>query len=392
MIGLRNLLCFYFKLILSVKKNFIFYLIIGLAIQLNFSCTNKTLEQQKTANIQKADYGETEDGKNVNLYTLTNNNNMQVKITDFGGIITSVVVPDKDGKLADVVLGFDSLDGYLGKHPFFGALVGRYANRINQGKFTLNGKEYVLAQNDGENHLHGGIKGFDKVLWNSEIITTEAGPSLKLTYFSKDGEEGYPGNLNVAVLYTLNDNNEIVIEYKAETDSPTHVNLTNHSYFNLDPDNSEDIHNHILEIKADKYTVVNQNLIPTGELKTVEGPMDFRKPKKIGLDIEKVGIGYDHNYVLNKTGTNLELMATVYEPNTGRTLDVFTTQPGLQFYSGNYLNGLKGKNDLVYNKRAGFCLETQHFPDTPNQPDFPTTVLNPGEEYYQTTIYRFGVK
>ncbi|MDQ3534606.1 MAG: galactose mutarotase [Bacteroidota bacterium] len=351
------------------------------------------MEQQNNSSIERSDFGSLSDGKEVHIFTLTNKNQMQVKITNYGGIITSIVVPDKDGNPADVVLGYDKLDDYLKEHPYFGALIGRYGNRIDSGRFSLNGKEYILAQNNGPNHLHGGIKGFDKVVWNAEDSVGDEGVSLKLSYLSKDGEEGYPGNLDVTVLYTLNDNNEIIIEYQAKTDRPTHINLTNHSYFNLNPEKSKNALDHVLEIKADKYTVVNETLIPTGELRSVAGVMDFREPKPIGTNIDAVEGGYDHNYVLNKVGTNLDLMATVYEPESGRTIEVFTTQPGVQFYSGNFLNGsLKGKNDIVYVKHYGFCLETQHFPDSPNQPDFPSTVLNPGEIYNHTTIFRFGIR
>ncbi|MDQ3393608.1 MAG: galactose mutarotase [Bacteroidota bacterium] len=358
----------------------------------SINCAHRVAENQNNQKIMKILFGSTSDGQEVHLYTLTNKNNMQVSIINFGGVITSVLVPDIKGNMGDVVLGFDNLDDYMKENPYFGALVGRYGNRIANGKFTLNGKEYTLATNNGPNHLHGGIKGFDKVLWTVEENKSDEGASLKLTYLSKDGEEGYPGNLDVTVIYTLNDNNEIVMEYEAQTDSPTPINLTNHSYFNLNP-KSKNALGHLLEIKADQYTVVNETLIPTGELRSVAGAMDFRKPKVIDKDLDSVDGGYDHNYVLNKTGTNLDLMATVHEPETGRFMEVFTTQPGVQFYSGNFLDGsLKGKNDKQYVKHYGFCLETQHFPDSPNQPDFPNTILLPSEKYNHTTIYRFSVK
>lgn len=377
----------------NVKRNILVLVVLVFFTCMTIRCVNKSMEQQNNLIIEKADFGTTKDGEKVHLYTLSNRNQMQVKITNFGGIITSVLVPDKNGNYDDVVLGFDNLEDYQKEHPYFGAIIGRYGNRIAFGKFTLNDQEYSLAKNNGSNHLHGGIKGFDKVVWKAEEILEEEGATLKLTYLSKDGEEGYPGNLDVTVLYTLNNNNEIIIEYKADTDSPTHINLTNHTYFNLNPKTSENALAHVLEIKADKYTVVDENLIPTGELRSVVGVMDFRNAKSIGADIGEVEGGYDHNYVLNKTGTNLELMATVFEPETGRTLEMFTTQPGVQFYSGNFLNGsLSGKNDIVYVKHYGFCLETQHFPDSPNQPDFPSTLLKPGEKYNHTTIYRFGIQ
>lgn len=341
--------------------------------------------------IIKSDFGKTKEGQAVDLYTLTNANGMAVKITNYGGIVTSLKVPDKNGQLDDVVLGFDSLDKYLEGHPYFGALVGRYGNRIARGKFTLNGTEYQLAANNGENHLHGGIKGFDKVVWNAEIVKKENEVGIKLSYLSKDGEEGYPGNLSVVVIYTLTKNNELKILYEAETDKPTPVNLTHHSYFNLKGAGNGDILGHLMTFAADRFTPVDEGLIPTGELKSVKDtPMDFTVPKSIGERIDRVKGGYDHNYVLNDWDGSLKQAAKVVEPTSGRVMEVWTTEPGLQFYTGNFLDGtITGKNGKVYQKHFGFCLETQHFPDSPNNPGFPSTILEPGEKYTHTTIYRF---
>jgi aldose 1-epimerase len=341
--------------------------------------------------IIKSDFGKTKEGQPVDLYTLTNASGMTVKITNYGGIVTSLQVPDKNGKFDDVVLGFDTLDQYLEGHPYFGALVGRYGNRIAKGKFTLNGTEYQLAANNGENHLHGGIKGFDKVVWNAEMVKKENEMGVKLSYLSKDGEEGYPGNLTAVVTYVLTNDNELIINYKAETDKPTPVNLTHHSYFNLKGAGNGDILGHLLTIDADRFTPVDEGLIPTGELKSVKDtPMDFTVPKAIGERIDQVKGGYDHNYVLNGWDGSLRLAAKVVEPLSGREMEVWTTEPGLQFYTGNFLDGtITGENGKVYNKHYGFCLETQHFPDSPNKPGFPSTILEPGEKYTHTTIYRF---
>ncbi|WP_394343374.1 aldose epimerase family protein [Hymenobacter rigui] len=341
-------------------------------------------------------FGKTTDGTEVQLYTLTNAHGLQVSITNYGGTITSLLVPDKAGKPGEVVLGFNSVSGYqspefLKAGPYFGALIGRYGNRIAEGRFTLDGKEYTLAKNNGENTLHGGKKGFDKVLWQAEPGTSAEGPTLKLTYLSKDGEEGYPGNLTVTVVYTLTADDALEIDYSATTDKATPVNLTNHAYFNLS--GSKDVLGHEVTIAADRYTVVDAGLIPTGELRPVKGtPFDFTTPHAIGERIAQVPGGYDHNWVLNQT-TGLHAAATVYEPTTGRTMEVTTTEPGLQFYTGNFLDGtLKGANGQTYGKHAGFCLETQHFPDSPNQPKFPSTILQPGQSLHSTTIYKFGVR
>ncbi|MGE5604813.1 MAG: aldose epimerase family protein [Bacteroidota bacterium] len=340
----------------------------------------------------KEPFGSLKEGKEVSLFTLQNQGDMTVKIITYGGIITSILTPDQNGNTDDVVLGFNSLEDYLGGHPYFGALIGRYGNRIAKGKFILNGKEYRLAVNDGKNHLHGGLVGFDKVVWDAEELRNDAEVGVRLTYFSKDGEEGYPGNLRTTVTYLLNDQNELTIAYQATTDQPTVINLTNHAYFNLTGEGSGNILDHEALINADRYAAVSADLIPTGELVSVKGTaMDFSTPKKIGIEIDQVKGGYDHNYVLNKTNNELSLAAKVFEPKSGRTLEVFTTEPGVQFYTGNFLDGtLIGKAGKPYGKHAGFCLETQHFPDSPNQPEFPSTLLNPGDIYQQMTIYKFS--
>jgi aldose 1-epimerase len=346
---------------------------------------------------EKTAFGKTPDGQSIDLYTLTNKNGMQVAITNFGGIVVRITVADRGGKAEDVVLGYDSLDGYVNDKAYFGAIVGRYGNRIAQGKFTLDGATYTLARNNGENSLHGGTKGFNKAVWEAREVAAKDGPSVELMYTSKDGEEGYPGNLSVKVVYTLTDRNELKIDYSATTDKKTVLNLTNHSYFNLNPAGG-DILQHVLMIDADRFTPVDSGLIPTGELKGVAGtPFDFRKPTAIGARIEqddeqlKLGKGYDHNFVLK--GKGVELAARVVEPTTGRVLEVLTDQPGVQFYSGNFLDGtVRGKGGKVYSRRSAFCLETQHFPDSPNHPKFPSTELKPGEKYHSTTIYKFSVQ
>ncbi|GAB4459724.1 MAG: galactose mutarotase [Armatimonadaceae bacterium] len=345
--------------------------------------------------ITKTDWGKTDDGTPVDLYTLTNKNGVFTKITTYGGIVTELYVPDKQGHLGDVVLGFDSLKSYLAGHPYFGAITGRVANRIARGKFTLDGKEYTLATNNAPNHLHGGDKGFDKRVWNAEPRETGDGPSLKLTYRSPDGEEGYPGNLDVTVVYTLTNSNALRIEYTAKTDKATPINLTNHTYFNLAGKGS--IATHELMLNARKYTPTDDTLIPTGELAPVAGGyLDFTQTKPIGLHLALVGgtpNGYDHNYVLDSGGGKLALGARVYESTTGRVLEMHTTEPGVQLYTGNFLDGtLTGKYNEKYGKHFGFCLEAQHFPDSVNQPKFPSVILKPGETYKQTTEYRFSVR
>jgi aldose 1-epimerase len=345
-----------------------------------------------TATITSQDWG-TADGQSVKLFTLTNTNGTEVKITNYGGTITSWKTKDKAGNLGNVVMGFDSLAPYLQSSPYFGAIIGRYGNRIANGTFSMEENTYKLATNNDKNHLHGGNKGFDKVVWTAEPAT-DGKVSLALTYLSKDGEEGYPGNLKIKVVYTLTDADEIAMEYSAETDKTTVVNLTNHSYFNLTGDVSNTILHHELQIDADKYTPVDANLIPTGDIIDVTGtPFDFRKPTKIGARIANVDGGYDHNLVLNKTSEGMELVATLYDSISGRQLEVITSEPGLQFYSGNFLDGsLNTPDGKSIVKHGALCLETQHFPDSPNRPDFPTTTLNPGEKYSTKTIYKITVR
>ncbi len=379
-------------------KIFLFTLTLGI-LGMSPSLSHDTHAAEPS--ITKALFGKTADGAAVDLYTLVNARGMKATITNFGGIVVSLWVPDRDGKEADVVLGFDKLDGYLGKHPYFGALVGRYGNRIAEGQFELDGKTYKLAQNNDGNHLHGGLKGFDKQLWAASSSMTGDGPQLVLSYLSSDGEEGYPGSLSVQVTYTLTEENALKIHYHATTDKPTPVNLTNHSYFNLAGQGEGDILGHQVELFADRFTPVDQGLIPTGELRSVAGtPMDFRQPAAIGARVDQddeqlvLGKGYDHNFVLKKTKPGaLELAARVYEPTHGRVLEVLTTEPGVQFYVGNFLDGTNiGKGNRVYQHRYGFCLETQHFPNSPNLLQFPSTILRPGESYDTTTVYRFSTR
>lgn len=334
------------------------------------------------------------------IYTLTNANGLEAKIASHGGIVMALKTPDRAGRLADIVLGFDALEPYFAGTPYFGAIIGRYGNRIANGRFTLDGVTYTLAQNNGTNALHGGLKGFDKQEWQGEPFADETGSGLRLRYVSPDGEEGFPGTLSVEVVYRLGHDNALHIEYSAVTDKPTIVNLTNHSYFNLSGDRTRPVTDHVMRIDADRYTPVSDKLIPTGELREVDGtPFDFRTPRPIGARIDQAdeqlgyGQGYDHNYVLNQSRPGEEIVAAkVVEPNSGRTLTVRTTEPGMQFYTGNYLNGKPPGQGTTFDRRCGFCLETQHFPDSPNQPDFPSTVLRPGETYRTRTIYGFGVE
>jgi aldose 1-epimerase len=350
--------------------------------------------------IEQNAFGKTADGQEVSLFTLQNASGMKATLTNYGAIVTSLYVPDRNGNLDDVVLGYAALDGYLKEHPYFGAIVGRYGNRIAKGRFTLDGVEYKLATNNGENHLHGGIKGFDKVVWSAEPVKQDSAVGVRFGYISKSGDEGYPGNLSCTVTYWLTSDNELKIEYHATTDRATPVNLTHHGYFNLAGQGKGDILHHQLEIFADRFTPVDKGLIPSGELRPVEGtPMDFRQPHSIGERINsddeqlKFGLGYDHNWVLNSSDGSPALAARVYEPTSGRVMEVWTTEPGLQFYSGNFLDGtLTGKDGRVYKHRYGLCLETQHFPDSPNKPNFPSTILRSGETYSTKTIYRFSAK
>lgn len=349
--------------------------------------TEKVMEKR----ITKVDWGET-DGKPVYLYTLTNKNGDEVKISTYGATITSWIVGDNKKNKSNIVLGFDSLSGYLAKPPYFGATIGRYGNRIANAKFKIDTTTYQLSANDGKNHLHGGNKGYDKVIWDA-TPAADSSASLTLSYLSKDGEEGYPGNLKITVVYTLTDDNELLIDYTAETDKTTPVNLTHHSYFNLTGDVNNTILNHELQVNADRYTPVDAELIPTGELKDVKGTaFDFLQPHKIGERITAVGGGYDHNFVLIRKSNDMELVATLSDSSTGRKLEVYTTEPGLQFYSGNFLDGtIKSSDGKAIQKHTGLCLETQHFPDSPNQPAFPSTLLKPGEKYHTVTRYKILV-
>jgi aldose 1-epimerase len=362
-----------------------------------FSCNNNTesttTNTTTTMGITEKPFG-TFNGETVTEYTLTNANGMQVGIINYGGTVTKILTKDKDGNFGDVVLGFDSIAGFTQKgNPFFGALIGRYGNRIAKGKFTLDGATYTLAAYNNGQALHGGLKGYDKVMWKAEKQPGDS--SIKLTYLSKDGEEGYPGNLTIEVIYTLTADNGLKIDYAGTTDKATPVNLTNHAYFNLSAGKDSTILDHELMLKADKFTEVDSVLIPTGKLPAVNGtPMDFTVAKKIGKEIDAVKGGYDHNWVLNKTGNALESIGTLYHAGSGRLMEVYTTEPGIQFYSGNFLDGslTNTKGGQKYVKHAALCLETQHFPDSPNQPTFPNTILKPGEKYTHTSLYKFSVK
>ena len=358
---------------------------------------NESLAQMpdKIKPLNKSDFDRVIDDHAVKLFSLTNNNGMLSEITNYGGRVVSLWVPDKEGIYTDVVLGYETLDGYLSSNEgYYGAIIGRYANRIAKGRFSLNNVEYTLATNNGENHLHGGKNGFNNVIWEARLIDNS---TLELRYTSVDGEEGYPGNLDIKVIYQLTDQNELKVEYWATTDKSTPVNLTHHSFFNLHGDGRGSINDHILQINANSYTPVNQNLIPTGDIADVRGtPMDFRTAKIIGKDLNReskqlvYGNGYDFNWVINQNAKGLNYAARVEEPASGRVMEVYTNEPGVQFYGGNFLNGSDvGKNNHVYRSQEAFCLETQHYPDSPNQTNFPNTVLNPGDEYYSLCIYKF---
>lgn len=361
-----------------------------------------TNEKKEESNMEvvASDFGSLPDGTAIKVFTLTNSNGVEAGISNYGGTLVSLRLPDKNGKYEDVALGFDSVQGYLQPNvPYFGATIGRYGNRIAKGKFTLDGKEYTLAQNNGTNSLHGGLVGFDKVVWKAEEFKNENEVGVRLHYLSPDMEEGFPGNLDTEVVYTLNDKNELRIDYKATTDKKTIVNLTNHAYYNLTGDLNKDILNHQVMINADKFVPVDENVIPVGELRSVERtPFDFTEPTAVGKRINdpheqiKLGNGYDHTWVINGQPGKMRLAATVYDPVSGRFMEIETTEPGVQFYTGNWLNGsLQGKG-VNYKKRTGLCLETQHFPDSPNQPNFPSVELSPGETYETSTIHRFSVK
>ncbi|HTQ63057.1 MAG TPA: aldose epimerase family protein [Candidatus Solibacter sp.] len=348
---------------------------------------------KQAAHVVKAAFGKLTDGTEIESYTLFNAKGASAKVITYGATLAELHVPDRHGKMGDIVLGFDDLQGYLSQHPYFGGTIGRYANRIAKGKFTLDGKEYQLALNNGPNSLHGGAIGFNRRVWKAEPLEVKDGAAVKFSYLSKDGEENYPGNLRVSVTYTLTNTDELKLQYAAETDKDTVLNLTNHSYFNLSGTDTGDILKYILYINADKYTPVDSTLIPTGKIESVAGtPLDFLKPTAIGVrisEIKDIG-GYDHNYVLNGKAGTLRLAARVTDPESGREIEVFTTQPGVQFYSAIGLNGsIKGKGGVAYEKYGAICLETQHFPDSPNHPNFPSTELKPGEHFHSETIYKF---
>lgn len=375
----------------------ILYCMLLICCSIQLSCVQNKKENNV---IEKTLFGKLSDGREVYQYTLTNKSGATAKVINFGAIVTSLTVPDRNGKLEDVVLGYDSLQGYVDGSSYFGAIVGRYGNRIGKGQFTLEGKKYQLTVNDGENHLHGGKIGFSKELWTAETVQDSTGPSLQLTYVSKDGEEGYPGNVTLSVTYTLTDKNELRIIYKGTTDKTTILNPTHHSYFNLSGSIHNTILDHLLTIEADSMTPVDKGLITTGKyLDVTNTPMDFRTPTAIGARINEkfeqliFGKGYDHNWVIkNYSKGNLRKAAEVYEPKSGRVMVVYTDQPGLQFYSGNFLDGSAKGKGVSYQLRTGLCLEAQCYPDSPNKPEFPTATLKPGEVYHQTTIYQFTSK
>lgn len=390
-----------------LKRIFTFFMLTSMAF-ISIQCKEQKKDVSddmgaeiiKPVTIMKKAYGITPDSIAVDSYTLKNENGMELTVITYGGIITSLKVPNKNQVLEDVVLGYDSLVQYTRKNPYFGAIIGRYGNRIAKGKFSLDNTEYQLATNDGPNNLHGGVKGFDKVVWNATEIKGDSTAALVLTYLSKDMEEGFPGNLETKVIYTLTNNNELEVTYEAKTDKKTIVNLTQHSYFNLSGDFSKTILDHEITIDADTFIPVDKTLIPTGELKDVTNtPFDFRVAKTVGQDIEvkddqlKKGLGYDHCWVLNKQNEGIRLVSTAYHKESGRLLEIFSNEPGIQLYTGNFLDGtLPSKQGGTYGYRTGFCLETQHYPDAPNQKDFPSVVLNPGEKYESKTSFKFSVK
>lgn len=345
-------------------------------------------------------FGVLPDGRQVEQYLLRNCWGMQASIMTYGGIVTALTAPDREGRMADIVLGFDDLEGYLADHPYFGALIGRYGNRISSGAFDIDGRRYELTKNDGKSHLHGGACGFDKALWHAAPMSDAGCPQLRLHHVSEDGDEGYPGKLEATVTYSLNDENELRISYRATTDAPTHVNMTSHSYFNLGGADGRSCGDHMMTINADRFIVADENLIPTGEIREVAGtPMDFRRPNSIESRIDdddeqlRFGGGYDHTWVLNEGPHPPTLAARVSDPESGRVMEVLTTEPGVQFYTANFLDGsLLGKGGSAYHRRCAFCLETQHYPDSPNRPEFPSTVLQPGEVFESTTVFRFTVE
>ena len=377
-------------------KNIYFLLLLFLIT----TCENIKNNNMSLVTVKKQSFGKTVDGNEVHQYILKNKKGMEISVINYGGIITSWKAKDRDGIYQDIVLGFDNIYDYETKNPYFGALIGRYGNRIAKGKFSIDDKNYNLATNNDVNHLHGGSKGFDKVLWDVDEILGDSSASLVLKYMSSDMEEGYPGNLNVKVIYTLNNNDELSVIYEADTDKTTIVNLTQHSYFNLSGDFNQDISNHDLKINADSFLPVDSTLIPTGEIRDViETPFDFLQPKKVARDIEinneqlNFGNGYDHCWGLNNYGDGVRFVGSAYDDSSGRLLEVYSDQAGIQFYSGNFLDGsLKSKYDGNYDFRSGFCLETQNFPNSPNENSFPSPLLKPGEKYLSETIFRFSIK
>lgn len=375
-----------------MNRLIILFIMVSLGLSSCKSGRPQDTKPSDSLTISKVQWGKAEN-KDVFLFTLANKNAVSVKITNFGGIVTEINTRDKNDSLANIVLGFDSLAPYTGKHPYFGSIVGRYANRIGNAKFILNGKEYKLKSNDGKNILHGGLQGFDKKVWDAREIKGKDSVALQLTYTSADMEEGFPGTLISTVTYVLNDSNELKIYYSAVTDKPTVINLTNHTYFNLNG-GKENVLNHQMLIYADSITPVNKELIPTGKIESIKGTaFDFTTSHAIGERIGQVPGGYDHNYILNKARGTFGPVAEVIDQGSGRVLQMYSTEPGVQFYTGNFLNGtLTGHNGIVYNKHWGFCLEAQHYPDSPNQPSFPSVVLNPGEQYNHLTVYKFSVK
>jgi len=355
-----------------------------------------TLKGTGAATVQVESFGLTPDGKEVRLYCLTNADGLRARVMDYGAIWVSLQVPDREGNLADVTLGFDDLNSYIQRNPLFGALVGRYANRIENATFTIDGVEYRLTANAGKNHIHGGReKRFDKVMWKGRQFQNQDEVGVRFSYLSKDGDEGFPGNLNCTVTYSLTNDNELKIRYEATTDKPTIVNLTNHTYFNLAGAGNGDVLDHEMMINADYFTPADKSLIPTGEIHNVRGtPLDFTEPKTIGSRIEQLTQtrGYDHNYVLKNADGSLALAARVYEPRSGRVMEVHTTEPGMQFYTANGMRGIQGKGGKLYNRHYGFCLETEHFPDSPNKPHFPSTILRPGQKYSTVTLFKFSTR
>lgn len=377
-----------------VRMNFFISIILIIAFALLEGCSKKESisGKGKEMRIQEETFGMTPEGDSIKSYILTDGKGIEAKLINYGAILVSLKVPDREGNSEDITLGYETLEEYVQDKSYFGGTIGRYANRISKGRFTLDGVQYTLAANDNGNHLHGGLKGFNKVIWKPEKIESTDSVGIKFHYLSKDGDEGYPGNLSTTVTYILTENSELKIYFEAETDKDTPVNLTHHSYFNLAGSAKRDILEHELTIVADRYTPVDGRLIPTGEIKSVKDTdMDFTNPMSIGERIQNIVGGYDHNYVLNKEKGKLSLAARVYEPESGRVMELYTIEPGIQFYSGNFLDGsITGKGGQTYHKHYAFCLEPQHFPDSPNQPHFPSTILKPGEKYTHLIVYKFS--